>query len=70
MIKCPKCEVANDEDALFCKRCGFPLDENTKNYGESKKLKQKRRKTKTKTKVKTKIKYKDKNDKQKGKMSF
>ena len=70
MIKCPKCEVANDEDALFCKRCGFPLDENPKNYGESKKAKQKRRKTKTKTKVKTKIKYKDKNDKQKGKMSF
>ena len=72
MIYCPKCGIKNDEDSLFCKRCGFPLDENPENYNEpsTKKHKEKRLKTKTKTKNKTKIKYKNNNEKQKGKMSF
>ena len=34
MIYCPKCGIKNDEDSLFCKRCGFPLDENPENYNE------------------------------------
>lgn len=64
MIKCPKCEVVNDEDALFCKKCAFPLDENPKYYNEPVKIKYKKKKPKTK--IKTKIKYK----KQKGQMNF
>lgn len=76
MRYCPKCGIENDEDSLFCKKCGFPLDEEPENYNqkEDKKVKQKRGKTKTKKskiKNKTKVKYKDQgNDKQKGKMSF
>ncbi len=71
MIKCPKCGIANDEDSFFCKRCGFPLDENPEDYNQNKvKNKKGKNKIKNKTKVKTKIKYKDNNEKQKGKMSF
>lgn len=74
MCYCPKCGIENDEDSFFCKRCGFPLDEEVQNYNQKdySNPKQKRSKTKTKKgKTKTKIKYKDrKNDKQKGKMSF
>ena len=76
MRYCPKCGIENDEDSFFCKRCGFPLDEEVENYNqkEDKKVKQKRGKTKTKKskiKNKTKVKYKDRdNGKQKGKMSF
>ena len=76
MRYCPKCGIENDEDSFFCKRCGFPLDEEVENYNqkEYKKVKQKRGKTKTKKskiKNKTKVKYKDQgNGKQKGKMSF
>lgn len=74
MIKCPKCGIENDEDSFFCKRCGFPLDEEPKNYTQNSKTKVKKRKgknkVKNKSKVKTKIKYKDNNEKQKGKMSF
>lgn len=73
-MNCPKCGMENDEDAFFCKRCGFPLDEEVENYNQNNnsKTKQKRGKTKTKnkSKVKTKVKYKDNNEKQKGKMSF
>lgn len=71
MRYCPKCGIKNDEDSFFCKRCGFPLDEEVENYNQSSpKVKQKRGKNKTKTKTKTKVKYKDNNEKQKGKMSF
>ena len=76
MINCPKCGMENDEDAFFCKRCGFPLDEEPENYNQNddSKSKQKRGKTKTKkskSKSKTKVKYKNRdNGKQKGKMSF
>ena len=76
MINCPKCGMENDEDAFFCKRCGFPLDEESENYNQNddSKSKQKRGKTKTKkskSKSKTKVKYKNRdNGKQKGKMSF
>lgn len=72
MIRCPKCKVENDEDSFFCKRCGFPLDENPENYNQNRKTKNKKSKNKKikKSKVKTKIKYKNNNEKQKGKMSF
>ena len=73
-MTCPKCGMENDEDAFFCKRCGFPLDEEVENYNQNNnsRTKPKRGKTKTKNKlkVKTKVKYKDNNEKQKGKMSF
>ena len=73
-MTCPKCGMENDEDAFFCKRCGFPLDEEVENYNQNNnsRTKPKRGKTKTKnkSKVKTKVKYKDNNEKQKGKMSF
>ena len=73
-MTCPKCGMKNDEDAFFCKRCGFPLDEEVENYNQNNnsRTKPKRGKTKTKnkSKVKTKVKYKDNNEKQKGKMSF
>ena len=39
---CPKCGAINDDDALFCKKCSFPLDEDPKNYNEPAKIKQKR----------------------------
>ena len=72
MIYCPKCGKENDNDSLFCKKCGFPLDENPENYNEPSNKKNKKIKTKTKNKRhnKTKIKYKNTNEKQKGKMSF
>ena len=74
MIYCPKCGAENDSDSFFCKKCGFPLDEEPSNYNEKSnpKVKQKRGKTKTKKiKSKTKVKYQDSNNgKQKGKMSF
>ncbi|MDD6323168.1 MAG: PASTA domain-containing protein [Bacilli bacterium] len=60
---CSKCDAENEEDAYFCKRCGFPLDEEAKIYDNSPKEKTKRKKIK---KIKTK--YKDK--KQKGKMNL
>ena len=63
---CSKCGTENDEDAYFCKRCGFPLDEETKIYDNSPKEKNKRKKIKKIKKIKTK--YKDK--KQKGKMNL
>ncbi len=72
MIYCPKCKEENDEESLFCRKCGFPLDEETSSYGEnSSQDKQKRQKNKTKNKRKTKTKVKKaKNSKQKGKMSL
>lgn len=72
MLRCPKCKVENDEDSFFCKRCGFPLDENPEDYNQNSKTKVKNKRGKTKvknkSKVKTKVKYKDNN--QKGQMSF
>lgn len=72
MIYCPKCGTSNDEDSFFCKKCGFPLDEEIETYNikSEKSPKQKRSKVKTKNKTKTKVKYVDRNEKQKGKMSF
>ena len=31
-MNCPKCGMENDYDSFFCKRCGFPLDEEVENY--------------------------------------
>ena len=73
MIICPNCKTENDEDAKFCKNCGYYfLDKNSNNQDNNKKEHKKNRvKHKTKTKNKTKIKkekaprYKQSNDKRK-----
>lgn len=77
---CKNCGELNDEDSLFCKKCGLNLvidddgeeieeDYNdNKNNSKGKKNKViKKTKTKTKTKVKKEKNKKDKNNKQKGK---
>ena len=74
MIICPNCKTENDEDAKFCKNCGYYfLEENSNNQDNNKKEHKKKDKVKhkTKTKNKTKIKkekakapkYKQSNDK-------
>lgn len=66
---CNKCGTENEEDAIFCKQCGFNLS----NFEETKELepvndKEKNKNDKVKTKTKTK-KVKQKNKKQKNKKS-
>ena len=60
MIICPNCKTETDDDAKFCKNCGYYfLEENNKqdnNRRESKKKDKVKHKTKTKTKNKTKVK--------------
>lgn len=53
-MNCKNCGVINEEDALYCKKCGCLLRENhVKKKKEFKTRKQKvKRKTKTKTKIK------------------
>ncbi len=74
MIICPNCKTENDEDAKFCKNCGYYfLEENSNNQDNNKKEHKKKDKVKhkTKTKNKTKVKkekakapkYKQSNDK-------
>lgn len=66
-MKCRNCDIINEEDAIYCKRCGALLEE--KKEISEKKSKSKKQKTKVKKKTKTKIKKvkqrKDKNQKQK-----
>ena len=75
MIICPNCKTENEDDAKFCKNCGYYfLEENNKQDNNKKESKKKDKvKYKTKTKNKTKIKKekakapknKQSNDKQK-----
>lgn len=60
MKYCPRCDTVNEDDALFCKRCGFNFENE---YNDSSDV---RTKVKSKTKIKrkggrdkTKIKYKE-----------
>lgn len=71
-MKCKNCGILNEEDALYCKKCGYLLEENNKKNKEKKSLKNKKEKPKKKTKVKTKIKkIRPKNKrKQESKSSF
>ena len=58
MIICPNCKTENEDDAKFCKNCGYYfLEENNKqdnNKRESKKKDKVKHKTKTKNKTKVK----------------
>ena len=58
MIICPNCKTENEDDAKFCKNCGYYfLEENNKqdnNKRESKKKDKVKHKTKTKNKTKGK----------------
>ena len=58
LIICPNCKTENDDDAKFCKNCGYYfLEENNKqdnNKRESKKKDKVKHKTKTKNKTKGK----------------
>ena len=59
MIICPNCKTENEDDAKFCKNCGYYfLEENSNNQDNNKKEHKKKDKVKhrTKTKNKTKIK--------------
>ena len=58
MIICPNCKTENDDDAKFCKNCGYYfLEENNKQDNNKKENKKKDKvKHKTKTKNKTKVK--------------
>lgn len=77
MIICPNCKTENEDDAKFCKNCGYYfLEENNNNQEKNNKKEKKKKdkvKHKTKTKNKTKVKkeraktpkYKQSNDKPK-----
>ena len=58
MIICPNCKTENDDDAKFCKNCGYYfLEENNKQDNNRRERKKKDKvKHKTKTKNKTKLK--------------
>lgn len=59
MIICPNCKTENDEDAKFCKNCGYYfLEENSNNQDNNKKEHKKKDKVKHKTKTKNKTKIK------------
>ncbi len=54
MIICPNCKTENDDDAKFCKNCGYYFLEKENNKRESKKKDKVKHKTKTKNKTKVK----------------
>lgn len=59
MIICPNCKTENDDDAKFCKNCGYYfLEENSNNQDNNKKEHKKKDKVKHKTKTKNKTKVK------------
>ena len=62
---CKNCNCHNDEDSLFCKRCGFSLtDDLNQIRNEEKMNKNTKTRTNNKTKVKNKTKTKTKKEKQ------
>ena len=64
-MKCKNCNTINEEDSMFCKKCGSSLVEEEKK-SKSKEKTNNKVKTKTKTKTKTKVvkeQVKDKNNK-------
>ena len=70
MKTCPVCHTENEDDALYCKRCGEAFFEDDKKSEDKKKQKvKKQKKVKTKTKYKTKIK-KEKVPRDKQKSNF
>ena len=54
MIICPNCKTENDDDAKYCKNCGYYFLEKENNKRESKKKDKVKHKTKTKNKTKVK----------------
>ena len=58
MIICPNCKTENDEDAKFCKNCGYYFLEENNNQDNNKKEHKKKDKVKHKTKTKNKTKIK------------
>ena len=69
MKYCPTCHTENEEDALYCKKCGGTLNQNKEQNPFTSNQKPKVKK-KTKTKHHTKVKYRQKKDKREKKMSF
>lgn len=71
-MKCKYCSTINDEDAIFCKKCGQSLNDEDKDNKKNNNKQKNKTKTKVKKKVK-KVKVKQKNNKNKKsdkKMSF
>lgn len=69
MKYCPTCHTENEEDALYCKKCGSTLVENKEQNSLTANKKPKVKKE-TKTKHHVKVKYRQKKDKKERKMSF
>lgn len=71
---CPICQTENEDDALYCKKCGNSfIEDDDENNKKQKDKKSKRGKTKNKNKTKTKHKtkvVKEKAPKEKQKSSF
>ena len=58
MIICPNCKTENDDDAKFCKNCGYYFLEGNNKQDNNKKENKKKDKVKHKTKTKNKTKVK------------
>lgn len=54
MIICPNCKTENEDDAKFCKNCGYYFLEKQNNNKDKKKKNKVKNKTKTKNKTKVK----------------
>ena len=58
MIICPNCKTENEDDAKFCKNCGYYFLEEQNNNQNKSNNKMRKRKIKLKTRQKQKIKQK------------
>ena len=63
MIICPNCKTENEDDAKFCKNCGYYFLEKQNNNQNKSNNKDKKKKNKVKNKTKTKNKTKVKKEK-------